>query len=105
MGQHPQFIYLNSSGWRTGRIHRIEIWFVEHDGRYYVLSERKRKAHWVQNIKNNPKDSFSVNDRTFEGNGKIIDNDANPKLVSDVCHLMFDKYGWNDGLIVELSPE
>lgn len=69
------------------------------------MSDRKMKAHWVQNIINNPKVSFSVNNRTFEGNGKIIDNDANPKLVSDVCHLMFDKYGWNDGLIVELNPE
>ncbi len=78
---------------------------MEHNGRYYVLSERKRKAHWVQNITNNPKVSFSVNNRTFEGNGKIVDNDANPKLVSDVCLLMRDKYGWNDGLIVELSPE
>ncbi len=70
-----------------------------------MLSERKKKAHWVQNIINNPLVSFSVNSRTFEGNGKIIDNDANPKLVSDVCLLMFDKYRWNDGLVVELSPE
>jgi hypothetical protein len=69
------------------------------------MSERKRKAHWVQNIINNPKVSFSVNNRTFKGNGKIIDNYANTKLVSDVCHLMFDKYRWNDGLIVELNPE
>lgn len=104
LGQQPQFLYLNSNGWKTGKCHRIEIWFVEHNGRYYVLSERKRKAHWVQNIINNPKVSFSVNNRTFEGNGKIIDNDASPKLVSDVCHLMFDKYRWSDGLIVELSP-
>lgn len=70
-----------------------------------MLSERKKKAHWVQNIINNPKVSLSVNNRTFEGNGKMIDIDANPKLVSDVCYLMFDKYGWNAGLVVELSPE
>ncbi len=70
-----------------------------------MLSERKKKAHWVQNIMNNPKVSFSVNNKTFEGNGKIIDIDANPKLVSDVCHLMFDKYRWDAGLVVELSPE
>jgi hypothetical protein len=105
MGQQPQFLYLNSSGWKTGKRHRIEIWFVELNGRYYVLSERKKKAHWVQNIINNPKVSFSANNRTFEGNGKIIDGDSNPKLSSDVCRLMRDKYGWDDGLIMELSPE
>ncbi len=43
-----------------------------------MLSERKKKAHGVQNIINNPKVSFSVNNKTFEGNGKIIDIDANP---------------------------
>ncbi len=105
LGQQPQFLYLNSNGWKTGKCHRIEIWFVECNGRYYVLSERKKKAHWVQNIINNPKVLFSVNSRTFEDNGKIIDNYTNPELVSNVCHLMFDKYKWNDGLIVELSPE
>lgn len=83
---------------------------MEHNDRYYILSECKKKAHWVQNIINNPKVSFSVSDGTFEGGVIIIedadnDNDDNSKLVSEVCRLMHDKYGWSDGLIVELRPE
>lgn len=105
MTQQPQFLYLESNGWKTRKCHRIEIWFVEHNGKYYVLSELKEKAHWVQNIINNQKVSFSVNNRTFEGNGKLIDGETKTKLISDICHLMRDKYGWSDGLIVELSPE
>jgi hypothetical protein len=91
---------LNSSGWKTGKHHRIEIWFVEYNGRFYILSERKKKAHWVQNIINNPKVSFSVYNRTFEGNAKIIVGDSKSKLISGVRHLMHDKYNWSDSLIV-----
>ena len=34
-----QFLYLATTGWKTGRQHRIEIWFVEYSGRYYIVSE------------------------------------------------------------------
>ena len=51
--QQQQFLYLTTKGWKTGRQHRIEIWFVSYAGKYYVISERKEKAHWVQNIVHN----------------------------------------------------
>ena len=107
LSQQSQFLYLNSNGWKTGRHHRIEIWFVEYNGRYYIMSERKKKAHWVQNIMNNPIVSFTVNNKTFDGKAKIIEesDDANSNLIPDVCRLMYDKYRWSDGLIVELCPQ
>ncbi|MBD0359100.1 MAG: nitroreductase family deazaflavin-dependent oxidoreductase [Nitrososphaeraceae archaeon] len=46
----PQFLYLTTIGWKTGKQHRIEIWFVEYNKRYYLVSERRKHAHWVQNI-------------------------------------------------------
>jgi F420H(2)-dependent quinone reductase len=49
-----QFLYLSTKGWRTGRQHKIEIWFVSYADKYYVVAERKEKAHWVQNIMDNP---------------------------------------------------
>jgi hypothetical protein len=39
MDNEPQFLYLTTIGWKTGNPHEIEIWFVAHDGRYYVVSE------------------------------------------------------------------
>ena len=35
-----QLIYLTTRGWKTGKQHTIEIWFVEYRQRYYVMSER-----------------------------------------------------------------
>lgn len=102
--RRPQFLYLDTIGWKTTNRHRIEIWFVEHDKRYYILSERKQRAHWVQNILRNPKISFTVNTKNFDGYARVIE-DKELELISNVSRLMNNKYGWSDGLIVELNPQ
>jgi hypothetical protein len=81
---------------------RIEIWFVEHKERYYIMSELHKHAHWVQNIMHNPRVSFTVNDKIFTGTARIVEQDNEPKLAAEVSNLMSTKYGWNEGLIVEL---
>jgi hypothetical protein len=99
----PQFIYLTTRGWKTGNQHRIEIWFVEYQQRYYVMSERRYQSHWVQNILRNRKIKFSLNNTTFEGNARMVIKDDNAQLVNEVQKLMKAKYGWNEGLIAELT--
>jgi deazaflavin-dependent oxidoreductase (nitroreductase family) len=96
---------MTSMGWKTGNSHRIEIWFVEHNNRYYILSERGINTHWVQNIEHNPQVSFSVNGRTFEGRARKVDAKMEAELSSIVSKLMRAKYGWGEGLIVELAPK
>ena len=59
---------MTTIGWKTGKQHRIEIWFVENNNdRYYIMSELYNHAHWVQNIMHNPRVSFTVNDKIFMG--------------------------------------
>jgi hypothetical protein len=102
----PQFLYLTTHGWKTGKQHRIEIWFVEYNGKYYIISELLDSAHWVQNIKRNPAViSFSINDKVFKGNARIIvDQVKESALTAEVLKLMNTKYKWSQGLIVELMP-
>ena len=102
--QEQPFLYLTTKGWKTGGEHRIEIWFVSYGDKYYILSERREKAHWVQNITHNSRVMFTVNTNSFEGKGRIIDINTNSKLAEEVSNLMHTKYGWSDGLIVELTP-
>jgi deazaflavin-dependent oxidoreductase (nitroreductase family) len=100
-----QFLYLTTRGWKTGDQHRIEIWFVEHNKKYYIISERLDIAHWVQNIKHNPKVSFSINnDNVFKGTARIVDQEKESELAGEVSKLMNTKYKWSQGLIVELTP-
>jgi deazaflavin-dependent oxidoreductase (nitroreductase family) len=95
---------LTTQGWKTGKQHRIEIWFVEHNERFYIVSERQEDAHWVQNIKHDPQVSFSINDNVFKGNARIVDQGKESSLAAEVSKLMDTKYRWNQGLIVELTP-
>ena len=37
-----QFLYLTTKGRKTTRQHTIEIWFINYNKRYYILSERKK---------------------------------------------------------------
>jgi deazaflavin-dependent oxidoreductase (nitroreductase family) len=99
-----QFLYLTTKGWKTGKLHRIEIWFVEQDKKFYILSERKKKAHWVRNILHDPRISFQVNNQAFNGYGRVIEGAAETDLIHKVSQLMDEKYGWSNGLIMELYP-
>ncbi|HEY7080792.1 MAG TPA: nitroreductase family deazaflavin-dependent oxidoreductase [Nitrososphaeraceae archaeon] len=98
----PQFLYLSTVGWKTGKKHNIEIWFVEHGGRYYIVSEREYKAHWVQNILVKPQVSFSVGNASFQGTARIVYQEKESSLAAQISILMNEKYGWNKGVFVEL---
>ena len=99
----PQFLYLITSGWKTGKKHRIEIWFVEYGKKYYVMSEHREHAHWIQNINHNSKITFNVSDKTLEGTARVVDAVKELELVKRISELMMKKYKWNQGLIVEIT--
>jgi deazaflavin-dependent oxidoreductase (nitroreductase family) len=101
---HSQFLYLISKGWKTGKHHKIEIWYVDYGGKYYIMSEHHKRAHWVQNILHNPWVLFTVNEKTFEGIARIVDQDKDTGLSRHITNLMSTKYKWDRGLIVELIP-
>lgn len=94
---------MTTVGWISGRQHQIEIWFVEYNKRYYVVSERGKHAHWVQNIIHKSRVSFSVGENMFTGSARIIEKVSEPRLAAEVSKLMAEKYKWSEGLIIELS--
>src|SRR5215213_8094935 len=98
----PQFLYLTTTGHRSGNPHQIEIWFVAHGGRYYLVAEHRERTHWVQNIQHNPSITFRVGNRetgdAYRGTGRVVNLDAEPELTAAVRALMDAKYEWSDGL-------
>ena len=98
------FLYLTTKGWKTGKEHRIEIWFVEHCGMFFLISEGGMNAHWVQNVTKDSGVSFRVGEKSYAGTARLVDATKEPKLASEVKALMESKYKWSDGLIVDLSP-
>lgn len=103
----PQFLYLTTTGRKSGKPHQIEIWFVPYKGCYYVVTEDPDHTDWVRNIRHNPAVTFSVGSRDapiIAGTGRPLDRAQEPELASAVTALMNAKYDWSEGLIVELKP-
>jgi deazaflavin-dependent oxidoreductase (nitroreductase family) len=100
----PAFLYVTTTGWRTGRPHRIEIWYVGLEGRYYLCSELWDRAHWVRNIQYNPLVTIELRCRRFDGRARVLSDDRDPDLVGRVKAAFDAKYRWSDGLLVELEP-
>ena len=99
------FLYLTTTGRRSGLPREIEIWFTERDGRYYLIAEHRDSAHWVRNIQAQSGVRVRVGERRFEGTARLVDDEAEPELSRAVKALSDEKYGWSDGLIVEITPK
>jgi deazaflavin-dependent oxidoreductase (nitroreductase family) len=98
-----EYLYMTTTGWKSGNLHEIEIWFVEYESAYYIVAEYGNKAHWVQNLQHNSAIQLRVGPRSGPGQGRIVDSDSEAALVARVKAAMEAKYAWGDGLIVELQ--
>jgi len=98
----PQFLYLTTTGRRTGLPRKIEIWFTTRRGRYYLVAEHGQRANWVRNIRAEPRVGFRVGNQTYHGHARVVTAGAEPTLAAAVRRLSEKKYGWGRGLVVEL---
>ncbi|MBV9288723.1 MAG: nitroreductase family deazaflavin-dependent oxidoreductase [Hyphomicrobiales bacterium] len=97
------YLYLTTTGRITGQPREIEIWFTEHGGRFFLVAERE-SANWVRNIESQPQVKVRVGDAELNAIARVVHDDREPQLASAVKALFDAKYGWSDGLIVELRP-
>jgi len=108
-----RFFYLTTTGRESGLPREIEIWFVEHEGRYYLVSERREASGWVQNLRKEARVRFSIGSRdaheegsaSAPGRGRIVDGAGEEDLVHAVSARMEAKYQWSDGLVVEITAD
>ena len=100
----PEYLYLTTTGRRTGQPREIEIWFTASEGRYYLVAEHHAKAQWARNVRVDPRVRVRVGDCKFAATARPIDATAESTLHDAIRALSIAKYGWGDGLIVELTP-
>jgi deazaflavin-dependent oxidoreductase (nitroreductase family) len=86
-------------GRKTARPREIEIWFTQRDGRFYVIAEHS-DSHWVENLRSHPEGNVRVAGRSFEIRAHILSPEE-PESYA-VQELSRKKYGWGEGLVVEL---
>jgi len=99
-----KYLYLTTTGRRTGRPREIEIWFTQRGGRYYLVDEHRERAQWVKNLIAEPRVAVRVGRRAFAAQARVVDAKTEPKLARTVRTLSEKKYGWGNGLVVELDP-
>lgn len=100
-----KYLYLSTRGHRSGKRHEIEIWFVEHEGRFYIVSEKGEAAHWARNIRADPAVQFRLGEAWDDGAAPRPGKASFPDdaaLIAAVKAKMDAKYGWSDGLVVAI---
>jgi deazaflavin-dependent oxidoreductase (nitroreductase family) len=84
------YAYLTTTGRRTGRGHRIEIWFAANGGRLYLLSGGRDRSDWVRNIQANPHVTVELGEESRVGEARILQaGTAEDGLARD---LLVEKY-------------
>jgi len=98
-----QFLYLTTTGRKSGRPREIEIWFTERSGRYYVIAEYDT-SQWVQNVRASADVRVRVGSSSLPARARILSEEQDPEVLRAVQQLSREKYGWGDGTVVELTP-
>ena len=93
--KEEDFAYLTTTGRKSGRPHRIEIWFAIDDGKLFLLSGGGAKADWVKNIRKNGAVRVQVGTRSTPARARIA---RAGKEDSRARELLDEKYmGWKPG--------
>jgi deazaflavin-dependent oxidoreductase (nitroreductase family) len=98
-------LYLTTVGRSSGLSRQIEIWFVAAGGKFYLLAEHFRRAQWVQNIERNPRVQVRVGGSERDATARVLDETADREVWTLAQELARQKYGWGDGLPVEITPD
>jgi deazaflavin-dependent oxidoreductase (nitroreductase family) len=99
-----QVLYLTTVGRRTGLSREIEIWFVVWCERLYLFAETREAAGWVKNIRRNPQVKVGIAECRIDAMARVLDPHTDRKLWDRVAQIADRKYGWGDGLPVEITP-
>jgi deazaflavin-dependent oxidoreductase (nitroreductase family) len=101
--EREKYLYLTTRGRRSGLPREIEIWFTHLRSRFYVIAEYPT-ANWVQNLQADPDVQIRVGGKNCAAKARILSKEQEGELVAEVQALSVKKYGWGDGLVVEILP-
>lgn len=96
------YCYVTTTGRRSGRPHRIEIWYAADGNTIYLLAGGGLKSDWVRNLSADPALLVELDGEIRNARGRlVVDSDEAQRARS----LVFDKYsvrysgdltGWRD---------
>jgi len=99
-----QVLYLITIGRRTGLPREMEIWFVVRCERFLPVRRNCEVAGWVKNVRRNPKVRVRIGEWRIDARARVLDRHTDRRLWDQVAAIADRKYGWGDGLPVEITP-
>jgi deazaflavin-dependent oxidoreductase (nitroreductase family) len=86
---------LETIGRTSGRPREIEIWFAADGDRLFLLSGGRDDAHWVRNLRVEPRVRVDLGGRWLRGIAREIEGEADEPRARQ---LLAAKYqGWREG--------
>lgn len=83
------FAYLTTTGRRSGRAHRIEIWFAADGATLYLLAGGGRRSDWVANAIATPEVQVEVGGHAWGARARVVGEPAEEERARQ---LVFEKY-------------
>jgi len=87
-------LFLTTSGRRTGRPHRVKLWFASAAGRIYLMAYTRRHGRgtdWFQNLRRAHTAVIEAGERRYAGHLESVD-DAEAELTR-ITEMFAAKYG------------
>jgi deazaflavin-dependent oxidoreductase (nitroreductase family) len=103
--EKQEYLYLTTTGRKSGKARQIEIWFVASEGKLYILAEHFDRAQWVKNIERDPRVRVKIGELELNATARALDEKKDGQVYRLAQELARKKYGWGDGLPVEITPD
>jgi deazaflavin-dependent oxidoreductase (nitroreductase family) len=89
---------LETTGRRSGRPRRIEIWFAADPvrDRIYLLSGGRDHAHWVRNLRADPSVRVRIAGQWFDGVASELDGGPDDPVARRALAAKYQ--GWTEGV-------
>ena len=85
---HLQTIGRVSGRWRT-----IEIWFATDGERIYLLAGGRDRAHWVRNLRADPRVRVRIGGQTVPATARVIEGEGREQLARESCSVRSTRAG------------
>ncbi|MDQ1279547.1 MAG: hypothetical protein QG670_809 [Thermoproteota archaeon] len=83
-----KYVYLTTSGRKTGKRHTVELWFAVAAGKVY-LSHEGDFTDWMKNILKDDNVNFKIHDVSFKGKARIV---KKGEIFEIGKHALYRKY-------------
>ena len=90
------YCYLTTTGRRTGRPHRIEIWYAAHDDTLYLLSGGRTSSDWVQNLQAEPEVRVELDGVTRTARGRVLEDGDEADRARSMVFAKYDPRSEDD---------